>query len=38
MLISYSFKLEYHIWIKTDASNYAIDEILSKLTQNNLDC
>ena len=35
-LILQYFDLEYHIWIKTDASGYAISKILSQLTLDNL--
>ena len=31
------FDLEYHIQIKTNTSNYAIDGVLSQLASNNLD-
>ena len=35
-LIFYYFDPEYYIWIKTNALNYAIGEIFSWLTLNNL--
>ena len=31
------FDLEHYIWIETDASVYAIEEISSQLTSNKLD-
>ena len=34
-LIFYHFNPEYHIWVETDVSGYAIDGILSQLTLDN---